>query len=182
MYIPLGGNRRHLYRNLFVVWFLTGMWHGASWNFILWGLYNGVFIALERRFLPKKELHGLAAALSHVYLLLCVNFGFVLFYFTDLSRLGGFFAALFGAGGRAFVSAELRIDLLNNVFWLVLAFLLCTPLYVYLSRLFSTWEKSSRAGAVAVATVRTVYLLAILAVCTVMLVGNSFNPFLYFRF
>lgn len=182
VYIPLGGNRRHLYRNLFVVWFLTGMWHGASWNFILWGLYNGVFIALERRYLPKKELQGFAAALSHFYLLLCVNFGFVLFYFTDLSRLGGFFAALFGASGRAFLSAELRIDLLNNVFWLILAILLCTPFYAFLSRVFSAWERSSRAGAAAVAAVRTVYLLAILAVCTVMLVGNSFNPFLYFRF
>ncbi len=188
VYIPLGGNRRHVYFNLLVVWFLTGLWHGASWNFILWGLYNGAFITLEKLILPKRDKNAptennpIKSLFAHIYLVLCVNIGFVLFYFTDMSRIGSFMKALTGFGTRPLVSAELRIDLANNCILLLLAILLCTPVYKLIEAKIKSIEKSSVAGVVAVSAVRNVFVAAVLVVCTVLLVGNSFNPFLYFRF
>ncbi len=180
VYIPLGGNRRHVYLNLLIVWFLTGMWHGASWNFILWGLYNGLFIALEKLILPK--VGKIPSIISHIYLILCVNFGFVLFYFTDMTKIGQFAKALFGFGSRPLMSAELKIDLMNNCFLLVLAVLICTPIYKFIEKKMELLEIDSVGGIATVTIVRTLFIVAVLAISTVLLVGNSFNPFLYFRF
>lgn len=188
VYIPLGGNRRHVYLNLLIVWFLTGLWHGASWNFILWGLYNGAFIALEKLILPKRDKNApvqsnpVKSALAHIYLVLCVNIGFVLFYFTDMSRIGEFMKALFGFGTRPLMSAGLRIDLVNNCFLLLLAVLLCTPVYKRIEAKLKAIEYGSVSGVVSVALIRNIFVAAVLVICTVLLVGNSFNPFLYFRF
>ncbi len=181
VYIPLGGNRRHLFRNLFVVWFLTGFWHGAAWNFVLWGLYNGLFIMLEKYLKDRTSLR-MPGFLSHVYLVLCVNFGFVLFYFSDTKRLFSYLGALFGSASRPFFGADVRIDLVNNVFWLVLALLLCTPIYRYIASALSYFEYETDKGRIAVPVVRCVFTAAVLALSTIFLVGNSFNPFLYFNF
>ena len=89
VYIPLGGNKTWAYRNLFIVWALTGFWHGASWNFMLWGLYFGVWIALERLFI-ERLLSVLPNVMSHFYLMMIVTLGWALFYFTDFSRLTTF--------------------------------------------------------------------------------------------
>ncbi len=180
VYIPLGGNRKRVYFNLLVVWFLTGLWHGASWNFILWGLYNGLFIALEKLILPK--IGNVPKLISHIYLILCVNFGFVLFYFTDMTKIGQFAKALFGFGSRPLVSAELKIDLMNNCFLLVLAVLICTPIYKFIEKKMELLELNSVGGIATVTAVRMLFIVAVLAISTVLLVGNSFNPFLYFRF
>ena len=87
VYIPLGGNRRHQLRNMFIVWALTGLWHGASWNFVLWGLYYFVFLAIEKLFLGKF-LEKLPAVVGHAYALFIIVVGWVFFYFDDVSRLG----------------------------------------------------------------------------------------------
>lgn len=187
VYIPLGGNRKRLYFNLLVVWFLTGLWHGASWNFILWGLYNGLFIMLEKLLLPKKKdgeqkKNGILSALSHVYLLLAVNFGFVLFYFTDMTKIGQFARALIGLDGRSFISSELAIDLSNNCILLVVAIIAATPIFTKLTKLSALLQKNSAAGVYAVTAIKAVFVIGVLWLSTVLLVGNSFNPFLYFRF
>ncbi len=180
VYIPLGGNRKHVYFNLFVVWFLTGMWHGASWNFILWGLYNGLFIALEKLILPK--IGKVPGIVSHIYLVLCVNFGFTLFYFTDMSKLGTFFKVMFDFGGRALISPELRIDFMNNCILIALAIIISTPIFKVVSEKACSLEKRSCVMTLSLSVIRLAAIAILLSVCTVLLVGNSFNPFLYFRF
>ncbi len=184
VYIPLGGNRKRMYLNLAFVWFLTGLWHGANWNFVLWGLYNGLFICVEKLlYLGKsEERRGVGAFFSHIYLLFCVNIGFAIFYFTDMTRLSGFFRVLFGLSENALISQELKIDLANNCILILLAVLLCTPVYRYIDKALEGLRTSSYTGCIAVTAVRSLFVIAILALSTVLLVGNSFNPFLYFRF
>jgi len=189
VYIPLGGNRKRVYFNLAVVWFLTGLWHGASWNFVLWGVYNGLFIALERYLKnnkkqvskSKKPFFG-KAFLSHLYLILCVNFGFVLFKFTDTGRLFDYIGALFGFFTRPLVSNEFYIFISNYLILFVVAVILCTPIYKKLESLTLLLEKDSAVSVTVVGVLRIVFVLSVLAVCTMLLVGNSFNPFLYFAF
>lgn len=180
VYIPLGGNRRHLYRNLFIVWLLTGVWHGASWNFVLWGLYNGLFIILERRH-PDffKRMGGFT---SHLYLLTVVNFGFMLFHFTDMSKVGAFLLALIGVGTSGFASTELWLDILNNIWWLVVAIIGCMPVMKYIDNFGLNLEYGSKFGAVTSNVVRTAYVLFAYFICTAFLVGNSLHAFLYFQF
>ena len=176
VYIPLGGNRCSLPRNIlntFIVWALTGLWHGASWNFVLWGLYWFVFLMIERFFL-KKLLNRLRV-LPHVYLLLVVFVGWILFRFTDI-RLGWTVVlGLFGLNGNAlsdFVSVTM---LENNMFLLIASAIACTPLPKLLSEWLSfsgIWE-GCRKSLVPI-------LLLLLSTCA--LVGESYNPFLYFQF
>ena len=149
---------------------------------------GGLFIALERLILPKKdkldtflENKGIAA-LFHTYLVLCVNFGFVLFYFTDMSRLGEFSRVLFGFGQRALISPELTIDLANNCILFAVAILLCTPIFGKIRSFSALLEKDSAAAVYVTSVVKLAFVAAVLIICTVLLVGNSFNPFLYFRF
>lgn len=191
VYIPLGGNRKRVYFNLFTVWFLTGLWHGASWNFVLWGLYNGLFIAIERFFknrstarIPKGTSKDgkLKSVLSHIYLILCVNFGFVLFKFTETSRLFGYIEALFGVGSRPFVSKDFTVELSNNFILFIVAILLSIPVYRSLEKLSGLLEKDSALSVVFIGILRIAFVAAVLVISTMLLVGNSFNPFLYFAF
>lgn len=179
VYIPLGGNRKHVYFNLFVVWFLTGFWHGSSWNFVLWGLYNGVFILLERLF--KTAFEKIPAWIRHFYLLLVVDVGFVLFYFKDLSRAWAYIKIMFG-GGVSLSSTDFEVTFMNYVFFIVLAVVLCMPLSKALGRLAAHVEYSSAGAAATVSTLRNLALALIFVVCTVLLAGNSYSPFLYFQF
>ena len=180
LYIPLGGNRSHPWRNLFLVWFATGLWHGASWNFILWGLFFGVLIALERLGLrgPLEKI----PVIGHLYLLLAVLVSWVLFYFTDLSRAGQYLGIMFGFSGQALTNSQTLLALEGNVFWLVLAVLFCLPI----ARTVSGWltqaagESRVRRGILGVLV--PVMNLGILLICTAMLSGQSYNPFLYYRF
>ena len=192
LYIPLGGNRKRVYFNLAVVWFLTGLWHGASWNFVLWGIYNGLFIAGER-YLKNKGTIGddgtflaskpkLKSVLSHIYLIFCVNFGFVLFKFTDMSRLGQYLAALFGFFTRPFSTPDFAIDFSNNFILLILAILLCVPIYKSMEKITGLLEKNSPVSVAVIGSIRIIFAVAVLVISTMLLAGNSFNPFLYFAF
>lgn len=186
VYIPLGGNRKGEGRtilNLFVVWALTGLWHGASWNFVLWGLYFFVFIALEKLFL-RKPLENMPAFFSHLYLLVVVFFGWILFKFQDLSQGFTLFKGLFGLNGNALLTGETRTVLLNYVFFIVLAIVAVTPLGKTLMQKFE--QKAQDGSSMALlrvdGIVRIVLPLLLLLLSTMALVGNSYNPFLYFQF
>ena len=176
VYIPLGGNRCSLPRNIlntFVVWALTGLWHGASWNFVLWGLYWFVFLMIERFFL--KPLLGRLRVLPHLYLLLVVFVGWILFRFTD-ARLGWtVLRGLFGLNGNAAADFVSTTMLENNMFLLLVSAVACTPLPKLLSERLAVsgiWDGCRRS--------LVPILLLLLSTCA--LVGESYNPFLDFQF
>ena len=176
VYIPLGGSRCAPWRavlNTFVVWALTGLWHGASWNFVLWGLYWFVFLMLERLFL--RPVLGRLRILPHLYLLLVVYCGWILFRFTDI-RLGWtVFRALIGANGNRLSDFLTVTALQNNLFLLLASAVACTPLVKRLSwRLerFAVWRGCCT----------SLFPVLLLLLSTCALVGESYNPFLYFQF
>lgn len=177
VYIPLGGNRNgnfKTYRNLFITWALTGLWHGASWNFILWGLFFGVLIIIERLGFGKI-LEKLPSAVSMLYTFVMVLFGWVLFDTDTLADAGRYYAAMFGAGG-SLVDSYARYTIASNAVMLTLCILISGGLG---SKLISFCEeKNKRASAVAGVAVKIGGLL----ICTAYLVGATYNPFLYFRF
>lgn len=177
VYIPLGGNRNgnfKTYRNLFITWALTGLWHGASWNFILWGLFFGVLIIIERLGFGKI-LEKVPSAVSMLYTFVMVLFGWVLFDTDTLADAGRYYAAMFGAGG-SLVDSYARYTIASNAVMLVLCILISGGLG---SRLISFCEeKNRRASTVAGVAVKIGGLL----ICTAYLVGATYNPFLYFRF
>jgi alginate O-acetyltransferase complex protein AlgI len=190
LYIPLGGNRRHVLRNLMVVWFLTGLWHGASWNFVLWGLYYGVLIAAERGMAHLVSRAGiriegglpggkaLSRIFGHFYLIFITLVGWSLFYFTDLGRMGEFLQIMFGRGGAALLSPELRFSFRSNINLLILAAVASTPL---VPRFWKTMVRRSEALPAARNLARAAEIVLLMA-STALLVGSSYNPFLYFRF
>ena len=179
--IPLGGNRSHAWRNLFVVWFATGLWHGASWNFILWGLFFGVLIALERLGL-RNLLEKLPGFISHFYLLFVVLISWVIFYFTDLSRAAQYLGIMFGLSGQPLTNSQTLLALEGNLFWLILAVVFCLPLARIASQQITAAAAVSRPRQIILGILVPVMNLGILLICTAMLSGQSYNPFLYYRF
>jgi alginate O-acetyltransferase complex protein AlgI len=180
VYIPLGGNRKGKARqilNLLAVWALTGLWHGASWNFVLWGLFYGILVVLEKAFLGKW-LARVPAFFAHLYLMFSVVLGWVLFYFTDFSRLGIYLKTMFGLNDAALADMNLRIGITNNIFWLILAVISCFPIFPALGKLARKHPALETCGQFA----RLVFSVLLLFVSTAMLVGQSYNPFLYYRF
>ena len=190
VYIPLGGNRVKLPKqilNLFVVWALTGLWHGASWNFVLWGLYYFLFLMIEKFIIRfKKEPSVAFRAPRTIYTLLVVLFGWMLFYWTDLSSLVTAFKGIFTLNGNKFWDMTAKSQLLNNVFFLFVSILACTPIIPFIAKLFEKMrdsQKTSTKAAVCVYDIVTAIIpLALLFLSVLALVGDSYNPFLYFRF
>lgn len=182
VYIPLGGNRRGKARqvlNLLIVWFLTGFWHGASWNFILWGLYFCVLLMLEK-FVFAGLMRKMPAVLRHVLALFFVLMGWALFYFEDLAALGAFLTRIFG-GGTAVSTLSLTL-LENNSLLLLVCILASTPIgrvihSVHLGLIHAGGPLRNLSMAL-----RLVFNTVIMTVCTIVMVTNSYNPFLYFRF
>ena len=181
VYIPLGGSRRHQLVNIFVVWFLTGMWHGASWNFILWGLYFGIILVIEKHTILKIK-DKIPAALLHFYAVAIVVMGFGIFYFDDFTRLRDFFSVAFGGGTEAFSFADKNI--LFEKFWLFLAaILLAAPLRGGIARLSNRLLANHEVTRQGVSlAVRLSFSLIILLVSIALLVGATNNAFLYTRF
>lgn len=179
VYIPLGGNRSHLVRNLFVVWFLTGFWHGASWNFVLWGLYFGLLILLERLFLSRL-LETIPGWFSHVYMTLAMLIGWVFFYFTNLHEALRSLQILLGFGSRPLYTTELGLYFYQNVILYAIAIIGSTPLTKWLLSRMAQHPLLSKTRWAQVMV--PFYNFGVLSVSTVLLVGSTYNPFLYFRF
>ena len=177
LYIPLGGSRTtrgKWVRNILIVWAATGLWHGAAWNFLLWGLLFAALLLAEKLILrPFLEKYRV---LSHAYVLLFVTLGFVLFDAASLPDAARTLGALFGAGGLAGASQEALYLLRSNAVLLVLAAAGATPLPARLCRALS----ERRAGLANI--LEPLGILLLLALCTAYLVDGSFSPFLYFRF
>ena len=181
VYIPLGGNRKGLKRqilNLFIVELLTGIWHGANWNFICWGLYYFVFLALEKFLLPG--LQRLPGFFAHLYTLVVVFFGWILFYFTDFTQGWVVLKGLFCLNGNPLINFESQNIFLNYLFFLVVAVVACTPLP---RMLYHKITSSTNGAAIALGTVLEYALpVAGLVFSISYLVGDSYNPFLYLQF
>ena len=179
VYIPMGGNRvapARRYLNILVVWMLTGLWHGADWNFVLWGLFFAVFLILEKGFL-LKPLQKLPV-LSHLYTLLLVAVSFVIFDSAGLSEAAAHLSRMFGAGGVPLATGEALYYLGSYAVTFIIAIIGATP---YPTRWMNRLSEGPKTGRV-LAVAAPVALMALLAVVTAYLVDGSFNPFLYFRF
>lgn len=181
VYIPLGGNRRgvarHL-RNMAVVWFLTGLWHGAAWNFILWGLYYGLLLALEK-YVWGGLLKKLPKLLQHFYTVVIVVFGFTVFVFDDMTQLGNYLALMWKTSENFWIGREFWYYLAGNGVLLLTAAVLSMPFYPWLKE---KREKLKKPAAAALAAVRLVVYGALFLLMVAYLVGDTYNPFLYFRF
>lgn len=177
VYIPLGGNRVSLpkcIRNIFVVWILTGFWHGAAWNFIVWGLYYGILLFLEKYAL-KNVLERLPGFIKHLYTMILVMIGWVFFFSSSLGNAFSYIGAMFGMQGRAFVDGTARYYMTSSIVLLLFAIGCATPRAYRYFRKFS-FSKKGRVG-ISVAAYGVILLLS-----TAYLVNATYNPFLYFRF
>lgn len=177
LYIPLGGNRRGLARqalNLLIVWSLTGFWHGAGWNFVMWGLYYFVILFIEKLFL-LKALDKLPKFFRHVYALLLIIIGWVIFASDDVSVLLPYLGSMFGANGA--IGGMDVYTLLTKAVLLVICCIASTelPKKLFLSAAGAMNEKAAF-------TLKSVLTIALLALSMILLIGDSYNPFLYFRF
>lgn len=176
VYIPLGGNRKGLaiqIRNILIVWFLTGAWHGASWNFILWGVYFGVILILEKLFLLKL-LDKLPNIIRHIYAIVIILVSWAIFAFEDLAKVGEYMKAMFINSN--FWNYE-ALYYLQNYWVLILIGAICSiPLW---KKIKEKIDSKNRKG---LELITTLGYVAILILSTASLVTNSFNPFLYFRF
>ncbi|HBP38614.1 MAG TPA: membrane-bound O-acyltransferase family protein [Clostridiales bacterium] len=180
VYIPMGGNRRRQIFNLFVVWGLTGLWHGASWNFILWGLYYFVLLILEKKILLSL-FDRLPRFIGHLYTLLAVMIGWVFFYFTDLASIGQMLRLLFGFARQPAFKLQGDYLLLGNLPFLFFAAVAATPLMAGGLRSCRRRLLSRNRHPFVTAADMSRNLILLFA-CTATLVASTYNPFLYFRF
>ena len=176
LYVPIFGKRRK-YGGLFLVWFCTGLWHGASWNFVIWGLYFGLFIFIEQ-LIGKKRIKKIPLVIRHIYSKLIIFIGFGIFYFEDFGRLLQFFKNLVGLNGNKLTDSFTLLSMQNNCWLLLAAVVCCFPVYDGIQKI-----KLRRSGAgLAVGTAQIVINVVLLLVSSILLVDATNNPFLYFRF
>lgn len=178
VYIPLGGNRvskiKHI-RNLLIVWFLTGLWHGAAWNFVAWGLYYGVLLIIEK-YLLSPVLDRLPDVVRHIYSIVLVVIGWVLFFSSSFGQAADYIRVMFGAGAHGFADRESMYLLTSNlILWLILIFG-STPLVHF------RYEHMLRTKKWNTTIINSVVYAALFIVCIAYLVTETYNPFLYFRF
>lgn len=183
VYIPLGGNRKgkfKTYRNLVIVWFLTGLWHGAGWNFILWGLFFCAFLIVEKLGLLNL-LKKAPTFVGRIYSLVIVFFGWILFKFTDFKFIPVVLKGLFGLNNNGFIDFETKALLSTNVFFIIIAVIAVTPLSrVFKEFLLSKCDTEKKTLVFEIASTATPIIILLLS--TLSLVGDSYNPFLYFQF
>ncbi len=176
VYIPLGGNRKgklKQIRNILIVWLLTGAWHGASWNFILWGLYFGIILIIEKVFLLKL-LEKLPSFCSHIYAIVLILISWVIFAFEDLSKIVEYIKTMFKID--VLYNKEALYYLQNYIFIIVIAIICSIPIWQKIK------QKMDKINSVLVGIITSFGYVGILILCTASLVTDSFNPFLYFRF
>lgn len=181
VYIPLGGNRVSFVRwifNILVVWMLTGFWHGAAWNFVLWGLMFAILLIFEKLVFKKKVGNVFKKVLSHIYVLFFVMISFVLFNAADLGQACGDVAALFGYGKYPLINTETLYYLKSYAVIFVIAIIGSTPAGVK----FYGKLKANKKTEAMLNIAEPVVLLGLFVLITAFLVDGSFNPFLYFRF
>lgn len=184
VYIPLGGNRKGIFRqmvNIFVVWFLTGLWHGAYWNFVLWGLYYGIILVIEKIFLKSKKWKQISEKLpnviKHFYTMLLVMFGWSIFSWQDMNDGTGYIKALLFASEAGFADRE-AMYLFSSYFILIfIAVIGSLPLMKNLADRYLLPEGTIRREVAGI-----VFVVVLFVACIAMLVNSSYNPFLYFRF
>lgn len=179
VYIPLGGNRvstgRHIL-NIFVVWFLTGFWHGAAWNFIVWGLFFGVLLIIEKFWL-YKYLNS-SKVVGHIYALLAAVLSFVVFNATNFSEAFTYIGGMFGAGGIPLSNGEILYHLRSYAVIFIIAFVGATPI---VRNTFMKLSASEKTGKI-INILEPVFIVAVFLIVVSYLVDGSFSPFLYFRF
>ena len=178
VYIPLGGSKKGMGRtffNIFVVWFLTGLWHGASVNFVLWGLYFCFFLIMEKTWL-LKALQKLPRAVSHIYALLVIYFGWLLFAWEDIHGHRVYLKAMAGIGSGGLISRESLYLLVSNIGLLFIMVVGCTSLP---KRLITKCMKND---GIVTSLCMSIYVAGILLLSIAYLVNGTYNPFLYFRF
>ncbi len=172
VYIPLGGNRKNQNLNIFIVWALTGLWHGASWNFILWGIYFGIILILEKKFLLKYL--DRFRVINHIYAIILVLFGWVIFYSVDFNYLVSLAGSFLGLNSKFF---ELNLvgytALLNNLMIFILFFIASTSFPAKIGKTIK-----SNVGEIS----EIFYVLCIFVLSVIVMIGQTYNPFLYFRF
>lgn len=180
VYIPLGGNRctpsRHIL-NLLIVWMLTGLWHGAQWNFMFWGLYYGVILILEK-YLWGNKIEKLPSAVQHIYAFVLVLFGWVFFFSPTLGYAGQYLKVMFGIGAKGIFDKQGFFMIFTNWLLIVIAVLASAPRgYKLLKKITGCWQSEEVRAIVTCAVYIAMFLL-----CIAFLVTETYNPFLYFRF
>ncbi len=166
VYIPLGGNKKNAIRNIIIVWFLTGLWHGASWNFIIWGLYFGIILILEK-YVFKNILEKIPSVFRHVGTIFLILVSFYIFAFDNVDNLIGFGSILFGFSGNNFINIIFLFYFSNYIYIILIGCLLSVP--ILKERVKMNWFVS------------VIYILLFI-ITVAFLVSDSYNPFLYFRF
>jgi alginate O-acetyltransferase complex protein AlgI len=174
VYIPMGGNRKLQLRNIMIVWLLTGIWHGASWNFALWGLYFGSFMIIEK--LLENFLKKVPRFLRHTYTLILIIFSRAIFYFVDFGQLKSFVGNLFYSTNS--ISLGFKSDLFEHIFWFILVVLMCIPW----DEIYPSDTKVNMEATRYYHMLKPAFNIAMLFLATMLLVNSSYNPFLYTRF
>ncbi len=179
LYLPIFGKRRAVL-SLFLVWFTTGLWHGASWNYVIWGLYFGVFIFIETK-IGKKRLKNAPTLLMHIYNKLVIIIGFGIFMLEDMDKLGIFFKNLVGANGNIFIDAATIKTFKSMIFVFLIGLIACFPIIPFLKKKFTNSHPIVNSAGLICATA---FVLLLLFVDTAVLVKtfSSNNPFLYWNF
>ena len=170
VYIPLGGNRKNQFRNILIVWMLTGLWHGASWNFIIWGLYFGILLIVEK-YLLKNILNKIPNVIKYITTIFLIIISFYIFAFDDMNLLILFGKILFGFSGNKFIDSTFIFYFTNYLVILIIATLFSTPIYKILK------ERVKVNGIIILIIYSLLFILTVS-----FLVSDTYNPFLYFRF
>ena len=180
VYIPLGGNKVEkikLIRNIFIVWMLTGLWHGANWTFVLWGLLFGILLIIEKIFLLKK-IEKLPKILQHIYVLLIVMISFMIFNADNIIVAIQQISGLFGVNGEAFINNYTIYYLKSYIIIIIIAIIGATPL---IKNIINKFKENIKIRKI-INIFEPFVLLTLLLFVTAYLVDSSYNPFLYFRF
>ncbi len=182
VYIPLGGNRKRWLFNVLTVWFLTGLWHGASWNFVLWGLFYGIILIIEKKVVFPAFINApkfITTTISYIAMFFITIIGWTIFYFTDFNELTTVLSGMFGFGALPITDIFADSIIKENIFLLIVGLIAAFPIF---PKLFEFIISKLKIGNAVILYAKSAYAMLLLAVSTALLASGSYNPFLYFRF